>query len=68
MTSNFNQMYNEKSNYIKKIFDIENKCQNWMDKYDELQYKYLRLESKCIHIEKENCSKMTIVYCSIGSD
>lgn len=50
--------FNEKSYYIKKIFEIENKCQNWMDKYDELYDKYLRLESKCVHIEKDNCSKI----------
>uniref|UniRef100_A0A2S2NL07 Uncharacterized protein n=1 Tax=Schizaphis graminum TaxID=13262 RepID=A0A2S2NL07_SCHGA len=53
---NFDQTSNEKMNYIKKILEVENKCQYWMDKYDELHDKYLLLESKSVHIEKENCS------------
>lgn len=54
---NFDQTSDEKTNYIKKILEVENKCQYWMDKYDELHDKYLLLESKRIRIEKENCSK-----------
>ncbi|XP_060842330.1 putative leucine-rich repeat-containing protein DDB_G0290503 isoform X5 [Rhopalosiphum padi] len=53
---NFDQTSDEKTNYIKKILEVENKCQYWMDKYDELHDKYLLLESKRIRIEKENCS------------
>ncbi|XP_026809526.1 tropomyosin-like [Rhopalosiphum maidis] len=53
---NFDQTSNEKTNYIKKILEVENKCQYWMDKYDELHDKYLLLESKRVRIEKENCS------------
>lgn len=56
----FNETYNEKSNYIKKIFEIKYKCQSWIDKYHELHEKYLCLESKCILVEEENCSKMHI--------
>ncbi|XP_022178218.1 myosin-1-like isoform X2 [Myzus persicae] len=52
---NFDQTNNGKTNYLKKILELENKCQYWMDKYDELHEKYLRLESKRIRIEKENC-------------
>lgn len=55
--SNFNQVYNEKMNYIKSILESENKGRYWMDKYDELYDKYLLLESKYVHAEKENCSK-----------
>lgn len=52
------QYNNEKANYLKKIFEVENKYQYWMEKYDELHSKYLQLESKCMQIEKENCSKI----------
>jgi len=55
---NFDQTNNEKTNYIKKILEVENKCQYWTDKYDELHEKYLRLEAKRVRIEKENCGKM----------
>lgn len=54
---NFNQADNEKINYVKNILEIEQKGRHWMDKYDELYEKYLRLESKYMHAEKENCSK-----------
>ncbi|XP_025202870.1 putative leucine-rich repeat-containing protein DDB_G0290503 [Melanaphis sacchari] len=53
---NFDQTSNEKMNYLKKALEVENKCQYWMDKYDELHDKYLLLESKRVHIEKENCN------------
>ncbi|XP_060841839.1 putative leucine-rich repeat-containing protein DDB_G0290503 isoform X1 [Rhopalosiphum padi] len=53
---NFDQTSDEKTNYTKKILEVENKCQYWIDKYDELHDKYLLLESKRIRIEKENCS------------
>lgn len=33
---------------------MENKCEDWMNKYDELREKYLQLETKCINVEKEN--------------
>jgi len=49
--------FDEKANYLKKILEAENKCQYWIDKYDELYDKYLLLESKHFHVEKENCSK-----------
>ncbi|XP_029342112.1 putative leucine-rich repeat-containing protein DDB_G0290503 [Acyrthosiphon pisum] len=52
---NFDQTNNEKTNYLKKILEVENKCQYWTDKYDELHEKYLRLEAKRVRIEKENC-------------
>lgn len=55
---NYYQANNKKSNYLKKILDVENKCQYWMDKYDEIHNKYLRLESKNMRIEKENCGKL----------
>jgi len=58
---NLDQINNEKTNYLKKILEAENKCQYWMDKYDELHDKYLRLESKRVHIEKENCSERQII-------
>jgi hypothetical protein len=54
---NFNQADNEKINYAKSILEIENKGRHWKDKYDELYEKYLRLESKYMLAEKENCSK-----------
>jgi len=54
---NFDQTNNEKTNYLKKILEVEDKCQYWIDKYNELQEKYLRLESKHVRIEKENCGK-----------
>lgn len=54
---NINQSIDGKSNYLKKILKVENKCQYWMDKYNILQEKYLQLESKYITVEKENCSK-----------
>jgi len=54
---NFDQTLNEKTNYLKKIIEVENKCHYWIDKYDELHEKYLRLESKQLRIEKENCGK-----------
>jgi len=57
---NFDQTNNEKTNYIKKILEVENKCQYWIDKYDELHEKYLRLEAKCVRIEKENCGKICL--------
>ncbi|XP_050544028.1 structural maintenance of chromosomes protein 2-like isoform X2 [Daktulosphaira vitifoliae] len=41
---------------IKKMFEVKNKCQNWIEKYDELHDKYLNLESKCIAIEQNNSS------------
>jgi len=53
----FNQTYNEKLNYLRKIAEIENKRQHWINKYNELRDKYLRLESKCVDIEQKNCSK-----------
>jgi len=53
-----NQTYDEKTNYFKKISEIENKCQRWTNKYNELYDKYLRLEAKCVNIEQENCSKI----------
>lgn len=53
----FNQIIHEKSNYVKKILEIEYKCQYWMDKYNDLHEKYIKLESKCVNVEKENCSK-----------
>ncbi|VVC35378.1 Hypothetical protein CINCED_3A004784 [Cinara cedri] len=53
---NINQSIEGKSNNLKKILEVENKCQYWMDKYDELNEKYLRLESKYVNVEKENCS------------
>lgn len=49
--------FDEKANYLKKILEVENKCQYWMDKYDELYDKYLLLESKRFSVERENCSK-----------
>ncbi|XP_060871625.1 putative leucine-rich repeat-containing protein DDB_G0290503 [Metopolophium dirhodum] len=52
---NFDQTNNEKTNYLKKILEVENKCQYWIDKYNELHEKYLRLEAKRLRIEKENC-------------
>lgn len=54
---NINQNIDEKTNYLKIILEEENKCQHWIDKYDELHGKYLRLESKYVDVEKENCSK-----------
>lgn len=56
-TLNTNQTIHENSNFLKRIIEVDNKCQHWMDKYDELHDRYLRLESKCIDIEKENCGK-----------
>ncbi|XP_025413374.1 sporulation-specific protein 15-like isoform X2 [Sipha flava] len=53
---NFNQADNEKINYAKSILEIENKGRHWKDKYDELYEKYLRLESKYMLAEKENCN------------
>jgi len=55
---NFDQTNNGKTNYLKKILEVENKCQYWTDKYDELHEKYLRLEAKRVCIEKENCGKI----------
>lgn len=55
--SNCNQADNEKINYIKSILEIEDKRRYWMDKYDELYDKCLRLESDYMNAEKENCSK-----------
>lgn len=48
--------FDEKANYLKKILEVENKCQYWIDKYDKLYDKYLLLESKHFHVEKENCN------------
>ncbi|XP_050053837.1 uncharacterized protein LOC114129145 isoform X3 [Aphis gossypii] len=48
--------FDEKANYLKRILEVENKCQYWIDKYDELYDKYLLLESKHFHVEKENCN------------
>jgi len=36
---NLVQINNEKTNYLKNILEAENKCQYWMDKYDELHDK-----------------------------
>lgn len=58
--TNTNQIINENSIYLKKILELENKCQHWIDKYDEMHDRYLRIESKCVNIEKENCSKHNI--------
>lgn len=55
---NINQTSNEKTNYLKKIIEVENKSQYWIDKYDELYEKHLRLEAKHVCIEKENCGKI----------
>jgi len=55
----FDQINNEKTNYLKKIIEAENKCQYWIDKYNELHEKHLRLEAKRLRIEKENCGKMS---------
>lgn len=54
---NIDQSIDGKTKYLKKIIEVENKCQHWMDKYDQLHEKYLRLESKYVNVEKENCSK-----------
>ncbi|XP_050548373.1 uncharacterized protein LOC126910014 isoform X2 [Daktulosphaira vitifoliae] len=42
---------------INKMFEVNNKCQNCIEKYDELHDKYLNLESKYIAIEQNNSSK-----------
>lgn len=55
---NIDQTSNEKTNYLKKIIEVENKSQYWIDKYDELYEKHLRLEAKHVYIEKENCGKI----------
>lgn len=48
---------NEKCNYVEKINDLENKCQVWMCKYNELYNKYLHLEYKFLNFEKEKRGK-----------
>lgn len=55
--SSTNQFINDNSIYLKKIFELEIKCQQWMNKYDMMHDKYLQMESKCVNIEKDNCSK-----------
>lgn len=57
---NFHQTNNKQSIYLKKILEVENKCQYWMDKYDELHIKYDQLEFKYMRTEKENCGKSKI--------
>lgn len=47
----------EKCNYIEKINELENKCQNWRSKYNDLHNKYLQLEFKLLNFEKEKHGK-----------
>lgn len=59
---NRNEITIDKPMNIEQIIQAENKYRNWIDKYNELHGKYLRLESKCVKVEKENCSKKHIKY------
>lgn len=54
---NSDQTNDQNSNNLQNIFEVENKCQYWIDKYNELHKQYFQLETKCVLVEKENCSK-----------